>query len=137
MVEKLGEGGKDVDHVLFSFHGLPEAQCTQTDDSQKHCLKVPNCCDNLQVVNRNCYRAQCHESVRLLAKQLGLKDEDWSIAFQSRLTLRDTVQWIRPYTDERVNELARNGVRRLGLLAPSFTADCIETIAELGIQARE
>lgn len=137
MVEAFGERGCKVDHVLFSFHGIPERQCTATDDTQKHCLKVPDCCAAVISANRNCYRAQCFESARLLARELGLEDGRWSIGFQSRLTLRGTIQWIRPYTDEALAELPKRGVRRLGLLSPAFTADCIETIDELGDEGRE
>jgi len=137
IVDVIGPKGKNVDHVLFSFHGLPEAQCTKTDDTKQVCLRKPDCCARLTRANRNCYRAQCFESARLLARELGLEEGSWSIGFQSRLTLRGTIQWIRPYTDEVIGDLGRKGVRRLALLAPSFTADCVETLEELGIQGRE
>lgn len=133
----IGKGGQDVDHLLFSFHGLPERQCSATDTSQSRCLARPNCCSEIVRENRNCYRAQCFETARLLARQLDLKDGAWSIGFQSRLTLRGTIQWIRPYTDEAIEELAERGVKRLAVVAPSFTADCVETIEELGITGRE
>eukprot|EP00448_Togula_jolla_P040367 CAMPEP_0170633508 /NCGR_PEP_ID=MMETSP0224-20130122/36039_1 /TAXON_ID=285029 /ORGANISM="Togula jolla, Strain CCCM 725" /LENGTH=474 /DNA_ID=CAMNT_0010962573 /DNA_START=41 /DNA_END=1465 /DNA_ORIENTATION=- len=137
ITESVGHRGDDVDHVLFSFHGVPEAQCTQTDDSGEFCLKQPGCCARMNVVNRNCYRAQCFETARLLVQRLELPDDKWSVAFQSRLTLRGTIQWIRPYTDEAIVDLARHGKHRVGIVAPSFTADCVETLEELGITGRE
>jgi len=137
IASSVGQGGKDVDHLLFSFHGVPEAQCSKTDTTESVCLRTPDCCARMRRENRNCYRAQCFETARLLAKQLGLKDSHWSIGFQSRLTLRGTIQWIRPYTDEAIEDLARKGVKRLAVVAPSFTADCVETIEELGITGRE
>uniref|UniRef100_A0A7S4T1B9 Ferrochelatase n=1 Tax=Alexandrium monilatum TaxID=311494 RepID=A0A7S4T1B9_9DINO len=135
--EFVGPRGQDVDHLLFSFHGLPEAQCSKTDDTGGVCLRRPNCCGRLTRANRNCYRAQCFETARLLAKELDLEEGSWSIGFQSRLTLRGTIQWIRPYTDEAIVRLAEDGVRRLAIVAPSFTADCVETLEELGITGRE
>jgi len=137
ILEFVGPRGQDVDHVLFSFHGLPEAQCSRTDDTGSVCLKRPNCCGSLNLANRNCYRAQCFATARLLARELDLEEGSWSIGFQSRLTLRGAIQWIRPYTDEAIVRLAQDGVRRLAVVAPSFTADCVETLEELGITGRE
>lgn len=122
------------DHVLFSFHGLPERHIRKGDDSGRHCLASESCCDELQTINRNCYRAQCFETARQLASRLELPEELWSVTFQSRLG-RDP--WIRPYTDERVTALAAAGVKRLAVLCPAFVADCLETIEEIGLRARE
>lgn len=133
----IGPRGTEVDHLLFSFHGLPEAQCSRTDSTGSRCLKQPGCCSAMVQENRNCYRAQCFETARLLAERLELKDGSWSVAFQSRLTLRGTIQWIRPYTDEALARLAEAGVKRLAVVAPSFTSDCVETLEELGITGRE
>jgi len=135
--EFVGPRGQDVDHLLFSFHGLPEAQCSRTDSTGSVCLQRPNCCARMTRANRNCYRAQCFETARLLAKALDLEEGSWSIGFQSRLTLRGTIQWIRPYTDEAIVRLAKDGARRLAVVAPSFTADCVETLEELGLTGRE
>lgn len=137
IVETIGPKGSDVDHVLFSFHGLPENQCAQTDDTKQVCLQQPNCCAGLNTANRNCYRAQCFETARLLAERMELPEKHWSIGFQSRLTLRGTIQWIRPYTDEVYADLAREGKTKVAVVAPSFTADCVETLEELGITGQE
>jgi ferrochelatase len=131
----IGPKGCNVDHTLFSFHGLPVAQCSKAHKGGATCK-----CDAsspLTSDNMNCYRAQCHDTARRLAAALDLADGSWSVAFQSRLTIRDTVPWIGPYTDEAFSELARSGVKRLAVTAPSFTADCLETIEELGITGTE
>jgi ferrochelatase len=122
------------DHVLFSFHGLPERQVKASDFSGSYCLATAACCDQLGLANRSCYRAQCFATARALARTLDLPPERTSVAFQSRL---GRTPWIRPYTDEVIPELARRGVRRLAVLCPSFTADCLETIEEIGARGVE
>jgi ferrochelatase len=121
------------DHVLFSYHGLPESQVRRTDASGSHCLERPDCCSEVSDVNRNCYRAQCHATSRALASALALEPGGWSLAFQSRL---GPSRWIRPYTDWRLPELASQGKRRLAVLCPAFVADCLETLEEVGIRLR-
>jgi len=135
--EVVGPKGSQVDHLLFSFHGLPETQCARTDDTGTCCLKSGDCCSRLTRANRNCYRAQSVETARLLAYELGLPDDAWSIGFQSRLTLRGRIKWIEPYTDEVFVSLAERGVKKLAIVAPSFVADCVETLEELGITGSE
>jgi len=120
------------DHVLFSYHGLPERHCTKSDPSGNHCLKRDDCCDAIVEVNRNCYRAQCFATTRGLRERLGLDESNSSIAFQSRL---GRTPWIRPYTDERIVELARQGVKRMAVFCPAFVADCLETLEEIGMRA--
>lgn len=118
------------DHVLMSFHGLPEHQVKFTDFSGTHCLAASDCCAALTEANRSCYRAQCFATARAVAAALNLPDDRWSVSFQSRLT---KVPWIKPYTDLVVPELAERGVRRLAVLCPSFVADCLETLEEIGM----
>lgn len=122
------------DHVLMSFHGLPEHHVRFTDFSGSHCLSDAACCAALNDANRSCYRAQCFATARALALDLGLADDAWSVSFQSRLT---KVPWIKPYTDIVVPELAKAGVRRLAVLCPSFVSDCLETLEEIGIGIKE
>jgi ferrochelatase len=121
------------EHVLFSYHGLPERQVRAADPSGRHCLASDACCDVIGPENRNCYRAQCLATTRALAQALGLPGEGVSSAFQSRL---GRTPWIRPYTDCVLPELAARGVRRLAVLCPAFVADCLETLEEIGIRAR-
>ncbi|MCB9741540.1 MAG: ferrochelatase [Alphaproteobacteria bacterium] len=129
------EAAAGADHVLFSFHGVPERQVQATEiGGGGHCLGSAGCCDALVPANRFCYRAQCFATARAMASALGLAPEAWSVSFQSRL---GRVPWIRPYTDERVPELARAGVRHLTVFCPSFVADCLETLEEIGIRAEQ
>jgi protoporphyrin/coproporphyrin ferrochelatase len=121
-------------HVLFSYHGLPERHVRAADPTGRHCLVSESCCDSVGNANPHCYRAQCVATTRALVAALGLAEGAWSFAFQSRLG-RDP--WIRPYTDVRIPELARSGVKRLAVLCPSFAADCLETLEEIGVRARE
>ncbi|QSQ17825.1 ferrochelatase [Myxococcus landrumensis] len=122
------------DHVLFSFHGVPERHVRKTDTSGQHCFASAGCCDSLTEANRHCYRAQCFSTARGLAERLGLKAEGWSVSFQSRL---GRTPWVKPYTDLVLPELAKRGVKRLAVMCPSFVADCLETLEEVGLRARE
>ena len=123
------------DAVVVSFHGLPERHCTKSDETEgRHCFQSPDCCETIVAANRNCYRAQCFASARGICSRLGLTEDETHICFQSRLG-RDP--WIQPYTDEVIPELARSGARRVAVLSPAFVADCLETIEELGLRARQ
>jgi protoporphyrin/coproporphyrin ferrochelatase len=122
------------DHVLFSYHGLPEKQVKKSDVTGAWCLASEGCCDRITDANRFCYRAQCFATTRGLVEELGLVDGSYSTTFQSRLAGQ---KWIEPYTDKELAGLHRSGVRRLAVLTPSFTADCLETIEEIGIRLRE
>jgi len=122
------------DHVLFSFHGLPERHVQASDHSGRHCLQSAGCCDVMGVANRDCYRAQCFATARALSARLGLQPGTWSVSFQSRL---GRTPWIKPYTDLRLEELAREGKRRLCVFSPAFVADCLETLEEIGMRAEE
>ncbi|MBI3848070.1 MAG: ferrochelatase [Planctomycetes bacterium] len=122
------------DHVLFSFHGLPERQIRKSDESGAHCLASAGCCDRIVDANRNCYRAQCFATARGIAGGLELEATRWSVSFQSRL---GRTPWIQPFTDVVIPELAAKGVRRVAVFSPAFVADCLETLEEIGIRARE
>lgn len=120
------------DHILFSFHGLPERQIRKADTSGK-CLGQ-DCCSVLTDRNFFCYRAQSFETARKLAQALQLPENKYTVCFQSRLG-RDP--WIKPYTDDILKELAAKGVKRILAFAPAFTADCLETIHEIGVEYDE
>ncbi len=121
------------DHVLFSFHGLPERQIAKSDESGAHCLRNASCCDAPGEAIRWCYRAQSFATARALASRLGLADGGHTISFQSRL---GRTPWIKPYTDVVLDELAAQGKKRLAVMCPAFVADCLETLEEIGIRAR-
>jgi ferrochelatase len=120
------------EHVLFSFHGLPERQLKKGDASGCHCLAQTDCCETIGPPNQYCYRAHCVQTAKLTAAELGLAPAAWSISFQSRL---GRTPWITPYTDVVLAELAARGVKRVAVVSPAFTADCLETLEELGIRA--
>jgi ferrochelatase len=122
------------DHVLMSFHGLPERHLHKHEPERRHCLSTPACCDKIELANRQCYRAQCFATARALATRLGLPDGSWSVSFQSRL---GRTRWIEPYTDAAIRDLAARGKKRLVVLCPAFSADCLETLEEIGIRGRE
>lgn len=122
------------DHVLFSYHGLPEQHIRKSDDSGNWCLTSDSCCDSINANNRFCYRAQCYATTRGLVSELGLEDDSYSTAFQSRLAGQ---KWIEPYTDHVLPELYGRGIRRLAVLTPSFASDCLETLEEIGIRGRK
>ena len=122
------------DHVLFSYHGLPEQQIRKSDHNGNWCLTNSVCCSTIRSENRFCYRAQSYATTRAVAEALGLEAGIHSTSFQSRLAGQ---KWIEPYTDGVLEGLHRDGVRRLAVLTPSFVADCLETLEEIGIRLRE
>ncbi len=122
------------ERVLFSFHGLPERQIKKSDPSGRHCLFSADCCGKLMEVNGSCYRAQSFFTARSLAERLGLSAPNYAVCFQSRL---GRSPWIKPYTDLLLPELAASGVKRVAVMCPAFVADCLETLEEIGIRARE
>jgi ferrochelatase len=124
----------DFDHLLISFHGVPERQIKKSDPTKCHCLTVKDCCNVPSPAHEFCYRAQCFQTAKLLAKKLNLPDAKWSVAFQSRLG-KDP--WLQPFTDIELERLAQSGVKKLLIMSPAFVSDCLETIEELGIRGKE
>ena len=115
------------DHFLFSYHGIPERQIIKgaVDNS----CEFGTCCDTLTDKNRYCYRAQCYATTRLLTENLGLKEGEYTVSFQSRL---GKMPWIRPYTDVILEVLAEQGKKKVLAFSPSFISDCLETTVEVG-----
>ena len=122
------------DHLLFSFHGVPERQIRKSDPTTRHCLKVMNCCQTPSPAHATCYRAQCFRTAAAFVRQANVPADKHSIAFQSRLG-RDP--WLTPYTDQEIAALARRGVKKLLVICPAFVSDCLETIEEIGLRGRE
>ena len=123
---------KDYDHLLFSFHGLPERHLRKSDPTRGHCLRVERCCDIASRAHRTCYRMQCFKTAEQFVKRAGVRR--YSIAFQSRLGREP---WLRPYTDQEFVRLARGGVSKLLVICPAFVSDCLETVEEIGMRGRE
>ncbi len=122
------------DHLLFSFHGVPERHLKKSDPTHHHCLVVPNCCEGSNPAHATCYRAQCLKTVAAFVKRAGIPAEKYSVSFQSRLG-RDP--WLKPYTDFELAELPKRGVKNLLVICPAIVSDCLETLEEIGIRGRE
>lgn len=125
---------KGFDHLLFSFHGIPERHLRKADPTGSHCLIQGECCSADSPARATCYRAQCYETVRAFVAATGLRQEQYSVAFQSRLG-RDP--WIKPYTDVMLESLGKKRTRKLLVICPSFVSDCLETIEEIGLRGKE
>jgi ferrochelatase len=125
---------KDFDHLLFSFHGLPERHMKKADPTGCHCLVKPDCCQVASAARPTCYRAQCFATVSGFIQRTTVPKEKYSVSFQSRLG-RDP--WLKPYTDHVVVDLAQRGVKRLLVMCPAFVSDCLETLEEIGMRASE
>ncbi len=119
------------DHILFSFHGLPERQLAKSDHTQQHCLENENCCATLTNDNKFCYSAQCYDTARLIAEKLSLPKDKYTVCFQSRLGKNP---WVQPYTSAVVKDLANKGMKRLLVFCPAFVADCLETVYEVTVE---
>ena len=126
----------DAERVFFSFHGLPERQIRKSDPTGAYCLARADCCERAEderpEVMAECYRAQCFATASLLADRLGVPTERRIVCFQSRL---GRTPWIRPFTDHEVRDAAARGAKRAVIVIPSFVADCLETLEEIGIRA--
>jgi protoporphyrin/coproporphyrin ferrochelatase len=136
MIETFAENAgkyqpETFDHILFSFHGLPQRQLINSDHSGEHCLKKENCCASLNENNKFCYSAQCFDTARLLAARLGIPQDKYTVCFQSRLG-KDP--WVQPYTSEVIKVLAAKDVKSLLVFCPAFVADCLETVYEVTVE---
>jgi protoporphyrin/coproporphyrin ferrochelatase len=126
---------KDIDHVLFSFHGIPVRHVKKTDPTKAHCYKVDDCCN---VENKEahafCYAHQCKDAMHKVAEILNLEKGKYSFSFQSRLG-RDP--WLLPFTEPELERLAKSGVKKIAVTCPAFVTDCLETLEEMGDRGRE
>ena len=125
---------RDYDHLLFSYHGIPERHLRKSDPTGCHCLKVENCCEVASPAHATCYRAQCFATTRAFVKLAGVPDAKYSVSFQSRLG-KDP--WLKPYTDYELVRLAQEGKKRMMVICPAFVSDCLETIEEIGMRGCE
>jgi ferrochelatase len=121
------------DHFIFTYHGLPERQILKAS-TKGYCQLNNSCCARYHSKNLYCYRAQCYETTRLLVKALDIPNDEFTVAFQSRL---GKTPWIKPYTDEVIRELSSRGIKKVLAFSPSFIADCLETIIEGGVEYKE
>jgi ferrochelatase len=122
------------DHLLFSFHGIPERHLRKSDPTKRHCLQAPNCCEAASPAHATCYRAQCFRTMAGFVRLANIPKARYSVAFQSRLG-RDP--WLKPYTDHELERFGKAGVKRLLVICPAFVSDCLETLEEIGMRGRE
>lgn len=132
----IAEGlqGKNWEHLLFSYHGVPERHIRKSDITKSHCKINGECCVTASMAHEFCYRHQCYETTRLVAEYLELKEGTFSTSFQSRLGVDP---WLQPYTDRTVANFAKSGLKQLAIATPAFVSDCLETLEEIGMEAAE
>jgi ferrochelatase len=126
--------GFDYDHLLFSYHGIPERHILKSDTTNSHCKIDGSCCNTYSKAHETCYRHQCLETTKAIVKELELKEGSYSDSFQSRL-LKDP--WLKPYTDFELERLPKEGVKKLAVITPAFVADCLETLEEIAMEGKE
>lgn len=124
----------DYDHLLFSYHGVPERHIKKSDITKSHCKIDGSCCQTPSKAHQFCYRHQCFETTRQVAETLNLKAGTYSTSFQSRLGFDP---WLKPYTDRTVEKLGLEGTKKLAVVSPAFVSDCLETLEEINMEARE
>lgn len=121
----------DYDHILFSYHGLPERQVDKVHPGGT--CKDYKCEHEVNDDNKFCYRATCYATTRLIATRLGIDPSNYTVCFQSRLDKK----WLTPFSDEVVESCAKKGMKKILVFSPAFTADCLETIIEIGEEYQE
>ena len=126
--------GKNYDHLLFSYHGVPERHIRKRDITKSHCKIDGSCCVTPSPAHEFCYRHQCLEVTRLVAKKLNLKDNTYSSSFQSRLGFDP---WLLPYTDRTIERLGKEGLKNMAIATPAFVSDCLETLEEIAMEGEE
>ena len=124
---------KSYDKIIFSYHGIPKRQAKKTDETGEHCFSTSNCCEIENDGSKDCYRSHTRIASDLTAKKLGLEDDQWEIAYQSRIG----PGWLTPFTDKRLAKLPEEGKDNIAILCPSFISDCLETLEEIDIRGRE
>ena len=121
------------DHMLFSYHGIPQRHIRKSDITGNHCLQSETCCDVASPAHAHCYRHQVFTTTKLITEILNIPKEKFSLSFQSRLGKG----WLTPFTDFRLAELPAEGIKKLLILCPAFVSDCLETLEEIEIRGRE
>ncbi|MBZ5858585.1 ferrochelatase [Flavihumibacter profundi] len=125
---------QDYDHIVFSYHGIPERHVQKTDITGSHCLKVENCCSVDSAAHATCYKHQCLVTMKKIAGRLNIPESKYSFSFQSRLG-RD--EWLKPYTVKRLEEMPNEGIKKLLVVCPAFVSDCLETLEEMAVEGKE
>lgn len=125
---------QEYDHILFSYHGVPERHIRKGDITGTHCLKVNQCCEVASPAHKQCYRHQCFTTTKLVTEKLNITKEKFSFSFQSRLGREE---WLKPYTASRLEEMPKEGIKKLLVVCPAFVSDCLETLEEIAEEGKE
>lgn len=123
----------EYDHILFSYHGVPGRHIKKTDPTGSHCLQSASCCETASPAHAVCYRHQCFTTTREIVRLLNIPEGKYSNSFQSRLGKG----WLEPFTDIRLEEMPKEGIKKLLILCPAFVSDCLETLEEIAIRGKE
>ena len=126
--------GVDYEHILFSYHGLPERHIKLADPTKLHCKLDGSCCETPSVAHKTCYRHQCFETTKEIVKLLNLEGKTYSNSFQSRL-LKDP--WLKPYTDLELEQFPNKNIKKLVVITPAFVTDCLETLEEIAMEGKQ
>ena len=124
----------DYEHLLFSYHGVPERHIRKQDITKSHCKIDGSCCNTPSEAHQFCYRHQCYEVTKQVAKKLNLTEGTYSTSFQSRLGMD---QWLTPYTDRTIERFGLNGMKKMAVVCPAFVSDCLETLEEIAMEGKE
>jgi ferrochelatase len=124
---------QEYDHLLFSYHGVPARHIRKSDITGNHCLKTADCCSVSSPAHTFCYRHQCMEATRLLVQQLNIPEGKYSVSFQSRLGKG----WLEPFTDVRLEQMPKEGIKKVLVICPAFVSDCLETLEEIAMRGKE
>jgi len=140
LAESIKEDLKDknYEHLLFSYHGVPERHIRKSDITKSHCKPSDKencvCCKTPSKAHEFCYKHQCKEVTRLVAEYLQLEPDTYSTSFQSRLGFDP---WLQPYTDRTIERLGKSGIKKMAIATPAFVSDCLETLEEIAMEGEE
>lgn len=126
--------GNGYEHLLFSYHGVPERHIRKRDVTRSHCKIDGSCCETPSKAHEFCYRHQCYEVTRLVAEKLKIKEDTYSTSFQSRLGFDP---WLQPYTDRTIERLGKQGIKNMAIVTPAFVSDCLETLEEIAMEGKD
>ena len=125
---------KNYEHLLFSYHGVPERHIRKSDITKSHCKIDGSCCNTPSKAHQFCYRHQCLKTTEEVAKKLNLKEGSYSTSFQSRLGFDP---WLQPYTDRTIERMGKSGIKNMAIVTPAFVSDCLETLEEIAMEGEE
>lgn len=134
--KSIGETLENIeyDHLLFSYHGVPERHIRKSDITKEHCKIDGSCCVTPSPAHQYCYRHQCYQTTMNVAKKLNLKEGTYSTSFQSRLGFDP---WLQPYTDRTIERMGKAGIKKMAIVTPAFVSDCLETLEEIAMEGEE